>query len=226
MDVALPDLPYVNINFTMPHELLPIFQRNRRLLHDLPALRAAAIQHWARARYGVRVLILVVQQSFGGLLNFHPHLHILVSAGGLRESGSHWIARLRFDKHELMQVWRGRGFRWTTRGRRRNLTAGLVLTRHGNRGTGIACWRVRLGGVARVRRTARILAGRGFRLPPLSTFCFCSGFRMDSEIEMNTGGLKRPGTESRLFLKSYRLSLPHTQITVRGFVHSLCGEIV
>jgi len=73
MDVALPDLPYVNINFTMPHELLPIFQRNRRLLHDLPALRAAAIQHWARARYGVRVLILVVQQSFGGLLKFHPH---------------------------------------------------------------------------------------------------------------------------------------------------------
>jgi len=110
MDVALPDLPYVNINFTMPHELLPIFQRNRRLLHDLPALRAAAIQHWARARYGVRVLILVVQQSFGGLLNFHPHLHILVSAGGLRESGSHWIARLRFDKHELMQVWRAGAF--------------------------------------------------------------------------------------------------------------------
>src|SRR5947207_14367927 len=56
MDAALPDLPYVNINFTMPHELLPIFQRNRRLLHDLPALGAAAIQHWARARYGVRVL--------------------------------------------------------------------------------------------------------------------------------------------------------------------------
>jgi Putative transposase/Transposase zinc-binding domain len=106
IDAALPDVTYVNINFTMPRELAAIFQRNRRLLHDLPALGAAAIQHWARARYGVRVLILVVQQTFGGLLNFHPHLHILVSAGGLRESGRRWITQLRFDKQELMRVWR------------------------------------------------------------------------------------------------------------------------
>lgn len=106
MDAALPDIPYVNVNFTMPCELWPILRQNRRLWHDLPAVAAAAVQHWVNAKYGARVLLLVVQQTFGGLLTFHPHLHILVSAGGLQESGRRWIARLRFDKRELMHCWR------------------------------------------------------------------------------------------------------------------------
>ena len=37
---------------------------------------------WAKDRYGVRVLIMVVQHTFGRRLNFNSHLHILVSAGG------------------------------------------------------------------------------------------------------------------------------------------------
>lgn len=67
---------------------------------------AEAIIHWAKARYGVRLLVLVVQQTFGGLLNFVPHLHVMVSAGGLMESKSRWIHRLKFDEAELMRVWR------------------------------------------------------------------------------------------------------------------------
>jgi hypothetical protein len=106
MEAALPDIPYVNLNLTMPRELWPIFQQNRSLLRDLPALGAAAIQHWVNARYGARVLLLVVQHTFGGFLNFYPHLHILVSAGGLQKSANLWIARLCFEKRELMQAWR------------------------------------------------------------------------------------------------------------------------
>src|SRR6266566_8599699 len=43
---ALPDIPYAGVVLTMPDLLWTIFQRNRHLLHDLPALGAAAIQHW------------------------------------------------------------------------------------------------------------------------------------------------------------------------------------
>jgi hypothetical protein len=50
--------------------------------------------------------VLVVQQTFGGLLNFVPHLHVMVSAGGLMESKSRWIHRLKFDEAELMRAWR------------------------------------------------------------------------------------------------------------------------
>ncbi len=49
---------------------------------------------------------MVVQHTFGRRLNFNPHLHILVSAGGLQESEGRWIAPLRFEKDALMHMWR------------------------------------------------------------------------------------------------------------------------
>lgn len=90
----------------MPDILWPIFQQNRHFLCDLATLGAQVIQQWVKARYGVRVLIMVVQHTFGRRLNFNPHLHILVSAGGLQESEGRWIGPLRFDKRALMHMWR------------------------------------------------------------------------------------------------------------------------
>ncbi|HEY4900637.1 MAG TPA: transposase [Terriglobales bacterium] len=90
----------------MPDVLWPIFQQNRHLLHDMASLGAAERQQWVKARYGVRVLIMVVQHTFGRRLNFNPHLHILVSAGGLQESEGRWVAPLSFGKDALMHMWR------------------------------------------------------------------------------------------------------------------------
>jgi hypothetical protein len=103
---ALPDIPYAGVVLTMPDVLWPIFQENRHLLHDMAALGAAVIQQWVKARYGVRVLIMVVQHTFGRRLNFNPHLHILVSAGGLQETEGQWITPLIFEKDALMHMWR------------------------------------------------------------------------------------------------------------------------
>jgi len=49
---------------------------------------------------------MVVPHTFGGYLNFNCHLHILVSAGGLKESEGRWIAALWFNKQEIMEMWR------------------------------------------------------------------------------------------------------------------------
>lgn len=106
LEAILPDIPYIGITLTMPKELQPILQQNRQILNDMPAMGAEAIQLWARARYGVRLIVLVVQQTFGGLLNFVPHLHVLVSAGGLLESKNRWIRHLNYDERELMCAWR------------------------------------------------------------------------------------------------------------------------
>jgi putative transposase/transposase-like zinc-binding protein len=103
---SLPDVPYRGIVFTMPDVLWPIFRNNRRLLHDLPVLGAEVIQQWVKAKYGVRVLLMVVPHTFGRHLTFNCHLHILVSAGGLKESEVRWIEQLRFDKNALMHMWR------------------------------------------------------------------------------------------------------------------------
>src|SRR5580693_9171923 len=79
-EAILPDIPYVGMTLTIPEEFRPILQENRDLLHGMPAMAAEAIQLWAKDRYRVRILVVVVQQTFGGFLNFHPHLHIMVSA--------------------------------------------------------------------------------------------------------------------------------------------------
>jgi hypothetical protein len=106
IESALPDIQYVNVNFTMPDVLWPYLQEHSGLLHDFSGLAAHAIMSWAYSRYRVRLLVMVVPQTFGGLLNFHPHFHMLVSAGGLREATSEWVPRLKFDKEELMECWR------------------------------------------------------------------------------------------------------------------------
>ena len=106
---TLPDIPHAGICLTMPDVLWTIFRQNRHLLHDLAALGAAAIEQWLKAKYGVRVIIMVVPHTFGRHLTFNAHLHVLVSAGGLRESDGRWISRLHFDKRDkraLMHLWR------------------------------------------------------------------------------------------------------------------------
>jgi len=92
----------------MPDVLWPIFRQNRHLLHDLPKLGAAVIQQWAKIKYGVCVLIMVIPYTFGERLNFNSRLHILVSAGGLQESEGRWVNSLVFDedKDKLMGIWR------------------------------------------------------------------------------------------------------------------------
>jgi hypothetical protein len=105
LEAVLPDIPYVGITLTMPMEFRTILQRNRHILHGIPAMGAEAVQQWAKVRYGVRLIVIVVQQTFGGLLNFVPHLHIMVSSGGLREPTGRWIHRLEYDRRELMLAW-------------------------------------------------------------------------------------------------------------------------
>lgn len=106
VEAILPEIPYVGITLTLPKELRPLLQQNSEILNGLPAMGAKAIQVWAKVRYGVTLIILVVQQTFGGFLNFVPHLHVLVSAGGLREAQNSWVQRLDFDERELMSAWR------------------------------------------------------------------------------------------------------------------------
>ena len=172
MEAALPAIPYVNINLTMPRELWHIFQQNRHLLRDLPAVGAAAIQHWVHARYGARILVLIVQQTFGGLLTFHPHLHILVSAGGLEESAARWIDRLRFDKSELMRAWRYALIAYMAAA----LKAGLIKRLTGTEDIKMLFeaqyrrpWNIYIG---RIMSKAQFLryAGRYIRRPPIAQY--------------------------------------------------------
>jgi len=109
LNAPLPDVPYVEIMFTMPAQFHQILQDNRRLLYGMPAMGAENIQLWAKSRHGVRVILMLVRHTFGGFLYFYPHLHVLVSAGGLQEAEGRWILCMKYDKQtlaELMRSWR------------------------------------------------------------------------------------------------------------------------
>lgn len=90
----------------MPDMLWPLLHRHREFLHDLAALGASVINRWVQAQHGVVPLVLVIPHTFGRRLNFHPHLHILVSAGGLHKNQNRWVHFSYFDKYALMYWWR------------------------------------------------------------------------------------------------------------------------
>lgn len=106
MWASLRDIKFAGVVFTMPGQLWPLLQRNRPLLADLPALGAAVIDEWFWETYGVRMMIMVAPHTFGRHINFNPHLHVLVSAGGMRAADGAWIPNLTFDKNALMKKWR------------------------------------------------------------------------------------------------------------------------
>jgi hypothetical protein len=102
----LPDIRFVGIVLTMPDVFWPVFKAHRHLQHDLPALGAAVVQQWAWNQYRVRVSVIVIQHTFGGRLNHHPHLHMMVSAGGLKFADARWVKSLEFDREQIMTLWR------------------------------------------------------------------------------------------------------------------------
>jgi len=104
--VTLPDIPFVGVVLTMPNVFWPIFKAHSHLQHDLPALGAAVLQQWAWSQYRVRQCVIVIQHTFGGRLNHNPHLHILVSSGGLNPATASWVQSLTFDREQIMRLWR------------------------------------------------------------------------------------------------------------------------
>ncbi|HYX52704.1 MAG TPA: transposase [Candidatus Limnocylindrales bacterium] len=90
----------------MPKQFWTYFHQDRRLLSDIAFLGASVIKRWIQAEYGVVPIVLVIPHTFGRRLNFHPHLHILVSAGALNKRKNCWIHFRHIDQYALMYWWR------------------------------------------------------------------------------------------------------------------------
>jgi hypothetical protein len=102
----LPEIPFVGVVLTMPDVFWPVLRAHRHLQHDLPRLGAAVLQQLAGSRYRVRLGGMVIQHTFGGRLNHNAHLHIMVSAGGLKTGEARWAGSMEFDRKEIMKLWR------------------------------------------------------------------------------------------------------------------------
>lgn len=79
---------------TLPHELKPMILLNRELLYNLlfqaasqALLQLALGYERLRAQVGFTALLHTWDQD----LHFHPHLHIIVTGGGLSPKGDQWV---------------------------------------------------------------------------------------------------------------------------------------
>lgn len=81
---------HYHVVFTVPHELILLWQYNRHWFADtlFGCASQSIVQLCADARFlGATPGIVMALHTWGRTLNHHPHVHCLVSGGGLTESG-------------------------------------------------------------------------------------------------------------------------------------------
>jgi hypothetical protein len=88
----LLDVPYHHVVLSVPAHLRGVFAYNRPAsLSLLFRAATAALTQWARDVHGMRLGIVLVLHTFGSDLKWHPHLHLLVTEGGLSLDGDRWV---------------------------------------------------------------------------------------------------------------------------------------
>jgi len=106
--------PYVHVVFTLPRHLAPLVLQNKKILYDL-LFRTSAETLLEVARdpqhLGAEIGFFSVLHSWSQKLEFHPHVHCVVPAGGLSADGTRWI-KPRYDfflpVEVLSRVFRGK----------------------------------------------------------------------------------------------------------------------
>ncbi len=107
----LPNCPHFHVIFTVPKEFHEFFARNYREAGDLLfAAAAETLITFQRNNWKMDGAFFGVLHTWGRALNWHPHLHVLVSAGGCRHSDGHWAETSRdylFPVKAMSKVFRG-----------------------------------------------------------------------------------------------------------------------
>jgi hypothetical protein len=105
---------YFHVVFTLPSELRPLAMANRRLCFDI-LFRAASDTLRTLAKnprwLGAQIGFTAVLHTWTRDLRFHPHLHCIVTGGGLSDDGQRWVpARHRhlFPVKVLGRLFRGK----------------------------------------------------------------------------------------------------------------------
>jgi len=87
--------PYFHMVITLPHELNPLILQNKEVLYNLlfqTASQALQKLAWGYPRLQAQLGFTAVLHTWDQDLLFHPHLHLVVTGGGLDSSAQHWIS--------------------------------------------------------------------------------------------------------------------------------------
>jgi hypothetical protein len=86
---------YFHVVFTLPAEIADVAFQNKAVVYDL--LFQAASETMLRIaadpkHLGARIGITAVLHTWGSALTHHPHVHMVVTGGGIALDGQRWIA--------------------------------------------------------------------------------------------------------------------------------------
>jgi hypothetical protein len=93
-DRVLP-VPHFHVVFTLPHEINCIAMRNAALVYDLlfHSAEGALLQIAADPEHlGAQPGVTMVLHTWARNLSLHPHVHAIVTGGGLEPSTNRWVA--------------------------------------------------------------------------------------------------------------------------------------
>lgn len=87
----LPDCPHFHVVFSLPKETWEFFENNYRLATTIFFGAASeTIKLFQHNNLGCEGGFFGVLHTWGSALNWHPHLHCLVSGGGVRTKNGRW----------------------------------------------------------------------------------------------------------------------------------------
>ena len=106
------DMRHFHVVFTLPSELRPLCAFAPRVVLD--ALHHAAqgtLLALSKSRLQATLGATLVLHTWTRKLHYHPHVHAIVTGGGLSADGHHWQAaprRFLFSVHAMSRVFRGK----------------------------------------------------------------------------------------------------------------------
>lgn len=90
----LPDCAHFHVVFTVPAQFREFFALNYRIAADLFfGAVAETLRIFQRNDWKMEGAFFAVLHTWGRALSWHPHIHLLVSAGGMRRDGSWRLTR-------------------------------------------------------------------------------------------------------------------------------------
>ena len=84
---------YFHAVVTVPSQLQALFRRHQKLLYSLlMQVAAQAVQELCAHKRHLGALpgMLAVLHTWNGQLGYHPHVHLLITGGGITPDGQHW----------------------------------------------------------------------------------------------------------------------------------------
>jgi hypothetical protein len=104
--------PHYQVVFTLPAELRGIAMANQKVVYTLMfRVAASVLRDLANQHLQARLGVLSVLHTWKSDLGYHPHIHCLVTAGGLHEDDDRWVStgpKWLFSHKVMGEMFRGR----------------------------------------------------------------------------------------------------------------------